>query len=280
VGFFDAETSITRVDGGVWETHLSANWNIGTNSNGGYAMAAVLRALRELTGRPDPISVTTHYLRPVRGGDAGRIEATLIRTGRTTATARGTLSQDGRERLLVMAAFGELEAKVGIGPEMGPAPPELPAVEDCVSRGKLNQDVELPLLSRVDCVLHPGCVKPGDRAVVEGWIRFCDGADPTTLSLPCFVDMFPPSLTALVGSTGWVPTIELTIHIRRTPKPGWLRARFECDDLHNGRMIETGALWDSSGAIVARSRQIGLLLKNPIAQEASSDGAQGTDRGR
>ena len=261
LAFFESETSITHVGEGVWETRLSANWNIGPNSNGGYAMSPVLRALRELTGKPDPISVTTHFLRPVQGGSVCRIDASLIRTGRTTATAQGTLSCDGKDRLVVIAAFGDVEAEVGIGPEMGPAAPELPPVDDCIARGRLKQGVDLPLLSRIDCVLHPDCVEPGARAVVEGWVRFADGADASTLSLPCFVDVFPPSLTALVGNTGWVPTIELTTHIRRTPKPGWLRARFECDDLHKGRMIETGALWDSSGALVARSRQIGLLLK-------------------
>ncbi len=261
MALFDIETSITRIDEGVWETRLSANWNIGTNSNGGYAMSPVLRALRELTGQPDPLSVTTHFLRPVQGGTDCRIEAALIRSGRTTATTRGTLSQDGKDRLVVIAAFGDVDAQVGIGPEMGPMPPELPPVENCIPRANLNQGVELPLLSRVECVLHPDCVAAGERALVEGWIRFADGTDPSTLSLPCLVDTFPPALTALVGNTGWVPTIELTTHIRRAPKPGWLRARFECDDLHNGRMIETGALWDSSGAIVARCRQIGLLLK-------------------
>jgi len=261
VAQFDDETSITAIDDGVWETQLSANWNIGANSNGGYAMSPVLRALRELTGQPDPISVTTHFLRPVQGGSVGRIEASLIRTGRTTATARGTLSVDGKERLVVIAAFGNVEEKVGIGPEIGPAPPDLPPVEACIPRIELEQGVELPILSRVDCVLHPDCVGRGERAVVEGWIRFSDGAEPTTLSLPLFVDAFPPSLTALVGNTGWVPTVELTTHIRRSPKPGWLRVRLECDDLHKGRMIETGALWDSSDAVVARVRQIGLLLQ-------------------
>jgi hypothetical protein len=33
-----------------------------------------------------------------------------------------------------------------------------------------------------------------------------------------------------------------------------------CDDVAGGRMIETGALWDSSGALVARCRQLGMLL--------------------
>ncbi len=261
MSLFEQETSITRVGEGVWETELSANWDIGTNSNGGYAMSPVLRALRELTGKPDPISVTTHYLRPVTGGTRARVEATLVRSGRTTATAQGTLYQDGKDRLVVIAAFGDVESEVGIGPEMGPLPPELPPVEDCIPRAKLNQGVELPLLSRVDCALDPDCVGPGERAVVEGWIRFADGAAASTLSLPCLVDTFPPALTALVGDTGWVPTIELTTHVRRAPQPGWLRARYECDDLHKGRMIETGALWDSSGAVVARCRQIGLLLQ-------------------
>jgi len=224
-------------------------------------MSPVLRAMRELSGKADPVSVTTHFLRPVQGGTDCRIEARLIRTGRTMATAQGTLSQDGKDRLVVIAAFGDVETAAGIGPEIGPSPPELPPVEDCIARANLKQGVELPLLTRIDCVLHPDCVEPGDRAVVEGWVRFSDGAAASTLSLPCLVDVFPPSLTALVGNTGWVPTIELTTHIRRAPKPGWLRARFECDDLHKGRMIETGALWDSSGAVVARSRQIGLLLE-------------------
>ena len=258
---FDDETSISSVGDGVWETRLVANWNIGAYSNGGYAMSAVLRAMRELAGQPDPISVTTHFLRPVQGASVGRIEATLIRSGRTTATAYGTLSVDGKARLVVVAAFGDVEAEVGTGPEIGPIPPELPAVENCIARVNLGQGVQLPLLSRIDCVLDPGCVGRGERAVVQGWVRFSDGTAPSTLSLPCFVDVFPPSLTGLVGDTGWVPTIELTTHVRRVPKPGWLRARFECDDLHGGRMIETGALWDSSGAIVARSRQIGLLLR-------------------
>ena len=42
--------------------------------------------------------------------------------------------------------------------------------------------------------------------------------------------------------------------------PGWMQGRFECDDLHNGRMIESGCLWGSTGVLVARPRQIGLLL--------------------
>lgn len=259
---FEIETAIVPAGDGAWTTRLAGDWNIGNNSNGGYALTPVLRALRELTGKPDPISVTTHFLRPAGGDTDARIDATLIRSGRTIATARGSLSQEGKERLVVVATLGEVEQQVGIGREVSPEPPDLPPVEQCVRRSDLEQGVDVPMLSRVDIHLHPDhvTVGGGKRAVVEGWIRFSDGTDPSTLSLPLFSDAFPPSLYSLVESIGWVPTIELTVHARRAPAAGWLRGRFECDDLQRGRMIETGSLWDSGGTLVARCRQIGLVL--------------------
>ena len=64
MGQIDDETAVRAVGDGSYETRLSANWCIGNNPNGGYAVQPVLRALADLTGRPDPTSVTVHYLRP------------------------------------------------------------------------------------------------------------------------------------------------------------------------------------------------------------------------
>jgi acyl-CoA thioesterase len=58
---------------------------------------------------------------------------------------------------------------------------------------------------------------------------------------------------------GWVPTIELTVHLRARPAPGWLLGQFSAEDLRDGRVIENGALWDSRGALVAQSRQLALV---------------------
>jgi acyl-CoA thioesterase len=87
-----------------------------------------------------------------------------------------------------------------------------------------------------------------------------DGSPPTSTSLPLLADVFPPALHATLGRVGWVPTLELTVHVRRQPQPGWVQAHITCDDVAAGMMIETGSLWDSSGALVARSRQLGMLL--------------------
>lgn len=258
----ERETAIEPIADGRWSTRLSRSWHIGDASNGGYALLPVVRALRELSGHPDPMSVTTHFLRPGLGDTAGEITAELVRSGRRTGTTRGRLVQDGATRLEVLAAFSDLSTGSDVAPELALPRPELPPPEECVDRAELAQGVELPILSRVDVRLRPDQTISGgsDRAVIEGWIRFRDGAEPTSLTLPFFADAFPPSLFPLVGNIGWVPTIELTVHVRRRPASGWIQARLECDDLQGGRMIESGALWDSTGALVARSRQIGLLL--------------------
>ncbi len=259
---FDAETAVEPVGDGLWATHLSAGWNIGGNSNGGYALTSVLRAMRSLVPQVDPISVTTHFLRPGQGDTDAEVRASVVRSGRTVSTLRGSLWQEGKQRLEVMAAFSNLPAGGRGGPEIAEAPPVIPPPEDCVHRDSLEQGVDLPILSRVDVHVHPdhAPAAASDRALIDGWIRFSDGTDPSTLALPFFADALPPSLYPLLGYIGWVPTIELTVHPRRIPAPGWLQVRQESHDLHDGRMIESGSLWDATGALVASSRQIGLLL--------------------
>lgn len=258
MGHFDDETDLDADDSLI----ISPRWNIGDSANGGYAMAPVLRSIRDLGAHPDPISVTTHFLRPTVGGEQGQVRSETIRNGRTTSVGRGTLAQVGNDRLTVVAAFGDLSQPSPVDVELTVPAPPIPAPDDCVDRAELEQGVGLPILDRVDVRIHPDRVVAGASvdAVVEGWIRFVDGTNPSTLAATLFADAFPPSLFSMVGRVGWVPTIELTVHVRRRPAPGWMQARFECDDLAGGRMIETGSLWDSNGTLVARSRQIGLLL--------------------
>lgn len=263
MGAFEDETVVEAADGGTWRCVPTPYWNIGDTANGGYALSPVIRALAAAGRHPDPLSVTTHFLRPLQpSGRPATISTEVVRQGRTTSVARGTLRYDDRERLTVLAAFGDLSVAAGSAPEIDMPPPPIPPPDDCLDRSRLEQGVGLPILDRLDVRIHPDRVAPAGSpdAVIEGWIRFADGAPPTTLALPLFADAFPPSLYPRFGRVGWVPTIELTVHVRRRPAPGWVQARLECDDLADGRMVETGALWDSTGALVARSRQLGLLL--------------------
>ncbi len=258
VGQIDAETAVHALGEGRYTTRLSAAWNIGTNPNGGYAMLPVLRAMADAAGRSDPVSVTVHYLRPAVPGADGEITADVVRVGRSGTNVTATLVQHGSARLTVTAILGDLSAPVSEAPDPGltVAAPHIPPPEACVDRSQLGQGVELPLLSRVDVRVSRDQDGP---ATVDGWIRLRDGTPPTALWLPLFADAFPPALHATIERVGWVPTLELTVHVRRRPAPGWVQARLACDDVAGGWMVETGTLWDATGALVARSRQLGMV---------------------
>lgn len=254
-----------QVADGQYSARLDAAWSIGANPNGGYAVLPALRAMLDVAQHPDPLSLTVHFLRPATAGSQADVTARIVRTGRTTTNVTATLSQDGTDRLVAHAVLGDLAdatPDAASGADFGPAPPDLPAPDQCVDRRELGQGVDLPILSRLDVRVRPEQVVPdaSAAAVVEGWVRFTDGAPPQTHWLPLFADAFPPAVRTRMGAVGWVPTIELTVHVRRRPAAGWVLARFECDDVDRGRMIESGTLWDSTGAVVARSRQLGLVL--------------------
>lgn len=266
---FDAETAVTAntsAAGGGWSAQLSSAWNIGDHSNGGYALTPVLRAMRTFTDdKPDPVTVTAHFLRPVSGDAEAQVSASLVRGGRKLTVTRGELRQRGRLRMSVIAAFGRLGDGRG-RVEVSERPPAIPPAERCVHRGLLKQGVGVPLMSRVDMRVRPEHAEPGssDRALLDGWVRLADGAAPSTLSLPFFADAFPPSLFTRFGLVGWVPSVELTVHVRRVPAGGWLQGRFESHDISGGRVIESGILWDSAGQLVAHSRQLCLLLSRGV----------------
>ena len=258
---FDEETELTPIETGRWRTHLTSAWNIGDNPNGGYLLAPLAKAMQSVAGHPDPLSITTHYLRPGTGDASAEVEVELVRTGRTVGTVRGRLIQDGKTRIESIAAFADLTSADAVVDIETPAAP-LPAPDDCVSRRDLEQGVVLPIMNRLDVRIHPdhAVAGSGREAAITGWIRFDDGRPVDAMALPLFADAFPPPLFSKVGYIGWVPTIELTVHVRRRPMQGWIRGHFRTSDAAGNRTIEDGWLWDESGALVAVARQVGLVL--------------------
>jgi acyl-CoA thioesterase len=256
---FDRETIIAPAGEGRWTANVSSNWNIGENPNGGYAASVLLRALLAEVRHPDPLSVTTHYLKPPRAGET-ELLVEALRAGRRTSTATGRLVQDGRERAVMLGTFGDLSAPDDER-ELAVAAPDLPDPDDCTRRELLEQGVDLPILARVDARVHPDQAVAGSGAKPEisGWIRFTDDRPVDAASLVLLADAFPPSIFTLYGRIGWVPTLELTVHVRRRPSPGWIKAHLTTTDLHNGLLIEDVLLWDEDDRLVAQARQLALL---------------------
>ncbi len=257
-----------RFDHDTTTSTLDPAWNIGDKPNGGYVMAASARHLwstmqGDAATHPHPITVTSHYLRPC---DPARFDHTseVLRVGRTFTTVQGSLIQFGKVRVHTLATFGDLGTTAGLTKEFG-APPVLPPPSQCPER---VESAEFPtnasLHEVIETRMHPdtGWMKgqPSGVPRISGWTRLRDGRPPDPWSLLFFADAFAPTVFEVLPDRAWVPTIELTVHLRALPVSGWLRASFTTNHVINGRFEEDGELWDEEGNLVAQSRQLAMVL--------------------
>jgi acyl-CoA thioesterase len=260
---FDEDTALEPLpEPGRFRADVSHRWDTVGPPNGGFLLALVARGLAEGVPYPDPITLTGHFLRPARHSP---VEVTVepVRVGGAHATAMGRLHQDGREILRTLATFADLDKAAG-PTHRDSGPPALPPPEACRPIGELGarqwDDLpgRLPVLYRsIDIRIARSQRRDNEAARIEGWVRFTDGREPDVSSLPLLADVFPPAVFD-ISDASWVPTVELTVHVRRRPAPGWIAASFRTKFLCDGYFEEDGELWDSTGRLVALSRQLAL----------------------
>ena len=254
--FNKATAVVAREGGGVYDVDLDLGWSIGGKPNGGYLLAILARAATEAADRPHPLAVSGHFLRPPDGG-AAEVRVETVKAGRTVATVRSTLWQHGKPCLDSLVTVGEL---AGAPVDYSAEPmPTLPTPEECRSRADTPFRVEL--LDHVDVLLDPATAPfptPTGHPMIQGWMRFRDGADHDAIALALAVDAMPPTVFHL-EKLGWAPTVALTFLLRGVPAPGWLAFRAEAAFVADGWFDESASVWDSTGRLVAQSRQLALL---------------------
>jgi acyl-CoA thioesterase len=74
-----------------------------------------------------------------------------------------------------------------------------------------------------------------------------------------FADAFPPAILDRFPAS-WVPTLQFSVYVRARPEPGWIRGSFRTRSMVDGLLEEDGEVFDSTGRLVALSRQLALLL--------------------
>ena len=260
---FDADTAVAGA-APRFEATISDRWGIGGgHANGGYVLSVCLRALRQALGRPDPLAVAAFYQRRVRPGPA-EIEVDAGRSGRRLATGSARLLQGGQELVRVVASFADLSQASGPTEVAGLAP-ALPDPRECVDLfGELPAGSGLAapgIAGRLECRVPrlPGWRQgsPSGRAKAEFWMRLAGGRQPDTMALPGLVDMAVPAVFELGHYVS--TTIELSVHVRARPAPGWLACRVSTRYVIDGYHEEDFEIWDSAGKLVAQSRQLALL---------------------
>lgn len=259
---FDADTAVSDQGDGYFTAEVSDRWSVGDKANGGYLLAIALRAVREMSSHPDPLTVTAHYLRsPVPGPVEVVVER--VRAGRTTSTLAARMIQGGRDVLRVLAAFRDVDGAVG-PTRYYDSPAAMPMPDQGVpGSNQAPGGVYVSLADRFDYRVDPSTVgwavgRASGNAVIRAWMRFADGREVDTMALPLIVDAKPPAVLD-TGTTGWVPSLELTVHVRARPAPGWLRVIAATRFITDGDLEEDVEVWDSSDRLVAQSRQLARL---------------------
>ena len=276
---FDEDSRVVAAGAaGAFTAELTGRWN-GTAGavNGGYMLATCIRALALGMPFPDPIVVSGFFLRRGAAGPA-TVRTSVIRSGRTMAFGESALSQDGKDVVRATAAFTGLggtgqdgTAQDGTGQDGtgqdGPVfldgtPPALPPPAECIGV-PVGSFGLASIAERIEfrSAELPGWFRgqPSGRPASEFWMRFADGREADLLSLLLLVDSTAPSVLELgAGST----TIQLTVHLRAHPAPGWLACRATTRFVSRGYHEEDFEVWDSAGTLVAQSRQLALILSS------------------
>jgi acyl-coenzyme A thioesterase PaaI-like protein len=260
---------VERSAADVWDATFDERWNVGRNQNGGVVLAMATTALAAAVGKPDALTVTGHYLRAISAG-TGLVRASAVRLGSTTATGVAEVWQDDKERLRVLGTFGDLDARSAADYVLERAAAPIPGPDDCTDlfdillESPAGQRALTRSLRNYEIRVAPGSGWGPDgrgRPSLSGWIRLRGAATISTDMLVAVADGFPPTLMSRI-ELGWLPTLELTVHVLARPATDepWLRAELRTQGVTTDLVDEDGELWDATGRLVARFRQLALRL--------------------
>jgi hypothetical protein len=144
----DEATAVTRRAEGRYDATLDARFAIVAPGgatppaiNGGVLLATVMRAVLAESPLPHPVATSAHFVRVAAAAPAD-ICVTWLKHGRTAATARAALIQDGRVIVDTTITVGTVTGLDGAADTMhgsltwtGP-PPGFPPIEQCVNLGE------------------------------------------------------------------------------------------------------------------------------------------------
>ena len=259
----DEDTALRATGDGVWEGAVAAGWETPRGPLGGYVMAIVLRALAAAVDDPQrqPRAVTMHFLRVPEAGPV-EVRATVEREGRSLSSASARLEQVGKLLGLALGAY----SRPWDSPHL-PAPP-MPAVEPPDAErapGRELPEAKPPEFVQRLTMQHrfgPAPFSGAELGETGGWLGLREERPIDELAIAVLADAWFPAPWPRLAALAPAPTIDLTIHFRALLPlaGGLLLGRFRSSLVRDGFFEEDGELWNADGALVAQSRQLGLLL--------------------
>ena len=231
--------------------------------NGGYlqcvmANAAVAAASDAGAAHLHATAASTNFVAPSVVGPATAVTE-VRRVGRSVSFVHVALTQEGVLTTESLVTVGTLRDGSRLRYQCARAP-DLRPVSECL---ELPAPEALSAHHLVDMRCDPDSPAWWNGETGEGevvlWLRLADGGAPwDAWSVFFAADVVPPA-TLPLGSTGWVPTLQLTTYVRRIPASEWLRARQWCVVVADGLVDERCELFDDTGELVASSSQLAMV---------------------
>lgn len=256
--------AIEPVGAGRYVVEISDSFTILGKPNGGYlqcvlASAALAAASEAGSNHVHVTAITTNYNGAPSVGRA-ELRTDVRRIGRSVSFVHITLVQEDVVTCEALLTLGTIRDDTTVRYLDAP-PPALAPLEQCIRRTVVE---EIKLMQVIDFRLDPSSAAwleggLSDKGEVRGWLRLDDGASQwDAWSLLFASDAMPPA-TFPLGSSGWVPTLQLTSYVHRVPSGEWLKARQWCTIISDGRVEEHAELFDASDVLVATSSQLALV---------------------
>lgn len=259
---FDQDSALSEERSFHCRGHITDNWSINGTPNGGYLLAILANAMLRHSEKVSTPIVTANYISRCAPGDADLLMEEFSRT-RQFNRYQVKLSQAGTERIRALGTLADEKNECFLE-RYETRVPDLSPLEACI---QLPAMPGFDLLSRMDIRLDPASAgwmqgTLSDISEMKGWITFREARPHDLLSVLLMADCFPPPVFASQGMMAWVPTIELSVNVRKIPETAWLRGHFRSRFITCGLVESDGELWDDEGNLVAISRQIAQFRKS------------------
>ena len=205
---FDEATAVRRTGDGHYEVRADERFALvppggqtPPTVNGGVLMATVLRCVLDLSPHPHPVATSAHFLRVPQLAPA-HVEVTWLKAGKTAATARASLVQDGKSAL-------ELTVTTGTVPDAG-------------ASASASADAEVSAGVSAGASADAGasaCASADADASGRGASLTWTGAPPVLPPIEECVDLGPwPGAVGPEGTTGYAGQVEMRLDPATT---GW-----------------------------------------------------------
>jgi hypothetical protein len=257
---FSAVTRPAEIAPGRFAVDVHPEWTVDGKPNGGYLLAAMGRAAAAVSPHVHPVATSAHFLRPAEPGPAD-ISVEILRSGRSITQLRAALSQGGRGCIEALITAGTLDPHAEPNWSAVIPQPGVEAFDDCVRLPPRSPSgLPVPIMAQSDLRLEPGSLafaagRPSGRGELHGWLQLPAGESFDPVALLYAVDAPPPATFEIV-TTGWVPTLELTVYVRAFPAPGPVRFLQKAELIDGGRVNQYCWVWDGTGRLVAQGTQL------------------------